>query len=43
MALSVMALCSSSVCTIEGAQAIRKSYPSFFDDVTAIHGKVECR
>lgn len=43
MALCVMALCSSSVCTIEGAQAIRKSYPSFFDDVTAIHGKVECR
>ena len=43
MALCVMALCSSSVCMIEGAQAIRKSYPSFFDDVTAIHGKVECR
>lgn len=43
MALSVMALCSHSVCTIADAEAIRKSYPSFFSDVAAIHGKVEYR
>jgi len=41
--LSVMALCSHSVCTIADAEAIRKSYPSFFSDVAAIHGKVEYR
>ena len=41
MAMTVMALVNQSVCTIEGAQAIRKSYPSFFEDVKKINGKVE--
>lgn len=41
MALSVAASCSNSICTIEGAQAINKSYPTFFDDLKAIGGKVE--
>ena len=42
MAMSVMALVNHSVCRIEGAQAIRKSYPSFFEDVQRIKGKVRC-
>lgn len=42
MALSVALLCSEQSGTIEGAQAISKSYPTFFEDVTRIHGKVEC-
>ena len=41
MAMTVMALVNQSVCTIEGAQAIRKSYPSFFEDVKKINGMVE--
>lgn len=41
MALTIAALCSDSTCTIEGAQAIQKSYPAFFEDVQAIGGKVE--
>lgn len=41
MALSVALLCSESCGIIEDAQAISKSYPSFFEDIKAIHGKVE--
>ena len=41
MALSVALLCSKSGGTIEEAQAINKSYPSFFEDVKKVHGKVE--
>lgn len=41
MALSVALLCSDTKGTIEEAQAINKSYPSFFEDVERIHGKVE--
>lgn len=41
MALCVATLCSSSICTIEDAQAISKSYPNFFEDIQSLHGKVE--
>lgn len=42
MALCVAALCSQSECSIEEAQAINKSYPSFFEDIERIQGKVVC-
>ena len=41
MAMTVMTLVNHSVCRIEDAQAIRKSYPSFFEDVQRLQGKVE--
>lgn len=41
MAMTIMALVNHDVCSIEGAQAIRKSYPSFFEDVQKLQGKVE--
>lgn len=41
MAMSIMTLVNKDLCKIEGAQAIRKSYPSFFEDVKKLHGKVE--
>ena len=41
MAMTVMTLVNHSVCRIEDAQAIRKSYPSFFEDVRRLQGKVE--
>ena len=42
MALTVALLCSKQKGMIEGAQAISKSYPTFFEDVKRIQGKVEC-
>lgn len=36
MALAILAIASEQVITIEGAQAIRKSYPRFFEDVRAL-------
>ena len=41
MALSVAATCSNISCIIDGAQAIQKSYPTFFEDLQSIGGKVE--
>lgn len=41
MSLTVAALCSQSICEIDGAQAISKSYPQFFEDIQSIGGKVE--
>ena len=41
MALSVAAACSNTPCSIDGAQAIQKSYPTFFEDLQSIGGKVE--
>lgn len=41
MALSIAAMCSTSSCVIQDAQAINKSYPTFFDDLISIQGKVE--
>lgn len=41
MALSIAATCSQSACVIDDAQAINKSYPSFFEDVTHLHGLVD--
>ena len=41
MAMTVMTLVNHTVCRIEDAQAIRKSYPSFFEDVRRLQGKVE--
>lgn len=41
MALSIAATCSQSACVIDDAQAINKSYPTFFEDLTHLHGKVD--
>ncbi|MBS4976229.1 MAG: 3-phosphoshikimate 1-carboxyvinyltransferase [Eubacterium sp.] len=41
MALSVATACSNSCTTIEDAQAITKSYPTFFDDFAKVQEKVE--
>lgn len=41
MALSVALACSTSSQIINDAQAINKSYPTFFEDFQTIHGKVE--
>lgn len=40
MALSVALTCSTSYGIISDAQAINKSYPTFFEDLTSINGKV---
>lgn len=36
MSLAVAGICSNSIITIEGAEAVSKSYPGFFDDLTSI-------
>lgn len=41
MAMTIFGLCAQTACIIEGAQAITKSYPAFFEDIEKIHGKVE--
>ena len=41
MAMTIFGLCAQTECIIEGAQAITKSYPAFFEDIQKIHGKVE--
>ncbi|MEG0709178.1 MAG: 3-phosphoshikimate 1-carboxyvinyltransferase [Longicatena sp.] len=41
MALSIATICSTKSCTIDEAEAINKSYPTFFDDLQKINGKVE--
>lgn len=41
MAMTIFGLCAQTACIIEGAQAITKSYPTFFEDIEKIHGKVE--
>ncbi|MCF0107264.1 MAG: 3-phosphoshikimate 1-carboxyvinyltransferase [Holdemanella sp.] len=41
MAMTIFALCAKSPSFIEGAQAIEKSYPDFFKDISIIQGKVE--
>lgn len=41
MAMTVFGLCAKSACIIDDAQAISKSYPSFFEDIKSIGGKVE--
>ena len=40
MALSIALMCSDTCGEIEGAQAINKSYPSFFADILKLQGKV---
>ena len=40
MAMSVILSKTGGV--IEGVQAVRKSYPGFFEDMAALKGKVEC-
>lgn len=40
MAMTIFGLCAASPCVIQGAQAITKSYPSFFRDIQQIKGKV---
>lgn len=41
MAMTIAALCSQTPCIIDGAQAITKSYPNFFEDILQIHGNIE--
>ncbi|MBQ0065711.1 MAG: 3-phosphoshikimate 1-carboxyvinyltransferase [Firmicutes bacterium] len=41
MAMCVFGLCAKSECIIDDAQAITKSYPTFFKDIQSIGGKVE--
>lgn len=41
MALSIASACSQSSTCIDDAQAIQKSYPTFFEDFTHVQGKVE--
>lgn len=41
MAAAIAAICADSPVTILGAEAVRKSYPHFFDDYQALGGK--CR
>ncbi len=41
MAMTIFGLCANSISIIEDAQAISKSYPSFFDDIQRLGGKVE--
>lgn len=41
MAMSVFGLCANTPCIIDDAQAISKSYPTFFDDIKKLGGKVE--
>lgn len=41
MAMTVFGLCAKNPCIISDAQAITKSYPTFFEDIQKINGKVE--
>ncbi len=41
MAMTVFGLCANTPCIIDDAQAISKSYPTFFDDIKKLGGKVE--
>ena len=41
MALSVLALAGGFEAEIQGAQAVEKSWPSFFEDLRKLNGKVE--
>lgn len=41
MAMTVFGLCADSECIIDDAQAISKSYPTFFEDIQRLGGKVE--
>lgn len=41
MAMTVFGLCANTPCIIDDAQAISKSYPTFFDDIQRLGGKVE--
>lgn len=42
MAMTIFGLCAGCPSIIEGAQAINKSYPSFFEDVQALGGQIIC-
>ena len=41
MAAAIAALCCEGPVTIKGAEAVNKSYPSFFDDYAALGGRVQ--
>ena len=41
MAMTIFGLCANSESMIDDAQAITKSYPTFFKDIQSLHGKVE--
>lgn len=41
MAMTVFGLCANSISIIDDAQAINKSYPTFFEDIQKLGGKVE--
>ena len=40
MSASIMAVLSENGCIIDGAEAVNKSYPNFFDDLIKLGGKV---
>ena len=42
MALSILALAGGFEAEIQGAQAVEKSWPSFFEDIRKLNGKVGC-
>ena len=41
MAMTIFGLCAGTPCIIDDAQAITKSYPTFFEDIQSLGGKVE--
>ncbi|MDE5757948.1 MAG: 3-phosphoshikimate 1-carboxyvinyltransferase, partial [Allobaculum sp.] len=41
MAMSIFGLCAKSPSIIQGAQAIAKSYPTFFDDLKSLGANVQ--
>ena len=42
MALTILALAGGFEAEIQGAQAVEKSWPSFFEDIRKLNGKVDC-
>lgn len=42
MAMTIFGLCAKCESIIVGAQAINKSYPTFFEDIRALGGQVVC-
>ena len=40
MAMAVASCCCNGEITIDGAEAINKSYPTFFDDLNILGGRI---
>lgn len=41
MAMTIFGLCANSPSIIEGAHAVSKSYPDFFEDIKKVNGNIE--